>query len=109
MLVSPKDPCRIGRIRDHEIMLSLRWVIVIWIVGLVISGYGVAVENAVRTEIGSGARKFAAYLVARGEIEAYRAEARAAILIGPALMVVGLLLLRRSPVKPVLSDDDQPA
>ena len=82
---------------DDGHMLRLRWVILIWLAGLLVLAYGIAVEMGVRAEIGSGARRFAAHLVYHGEIEQYRQMARTCVLIGPGVLVLGLVLLRKQP------------
>ena len=93
--------------REAGRMLRLRWVVVIWIIGLLTMAYGVAVELGVREEVGSGARRFTAHVIASGEITAYREMAQIAILLGPGLLLFGLLVLRKRRPADNTKDSDE--
>ena len=61
--------CKDSLDRDASSMLRLRWVILIWVIGLLVMAYGFAVELGIRYEVGSGPRRFAAHLVYHGELK----------------------------------------
>ena len=76
-------------------MLRWRWVLVRWVIGAVLTAYGVWVELEVRASVGTGARRVLARMFYRDAIDEYRWFSTLCAVGGP-LVILGAFLLRRN-------------
>ncbi|MHC5067763.1 MAG: hypothetical protein ACYTF0_04155 [Planctomycetota bacterium] len=76
-------------------MLRWKWVLVLIVIGLLLTVYGVAIELHIRAEVGGGFKRWVATTFYREDISWHRYLSQTSAVLGPALIIGSLLLLRR--------------